>query len=95
MAVKIKLRRVGAKNRPFYRLVVGDSRVAGGGNVLENLGTYHPHGDQPGLQVKAERALHWLKLGAQPTDSVRQLLRRAGVMQQFAERKGAGKDREL
>lgn len=94
MAVKIKLRRVGAKQRPFYRLIVGDSRVAGGGKVLENLGTYHPHGDQPALQVKAERALHWLKLGAQPTDSVRQLLRRAGVMRQLAEAKGAGKGGE-
>lgn len=89
MAVKIKLRRMGAKQRPFYRLVVGDSRVAGGGKVLENLGTYEPHGDQPALQVKVERALHWLQRGAQPSDSVRQLLRRAGVMRQFAEMKAA------
>ena len=93
MAVKIKLRRMGAKQHPFYRLVVGDSRAAGGGKVLENLGTYHPHGDQPALEVKAERALHWLQRGAQPTDSVRQLLRRAGVMRQFAEIKAAGKGR--
>lgn len=93
MAVRIKLRRMGAKQRPFYRLVVGDSLAAGGGKVLENLGTYDPHGDQPALEVKAERALHWLQRGAQPTDSVRQLLRRAGVMRQFAETKGAGKGR--
>ncbi len=93
MAVKIKLRRMGAKQHPFYRLIVGDSRVAGGGKVLENLGTYDPHGDQPVLQVQAERALHWLQRGAQPTDSVRQLLRRAGVMRQFAEMKTAGKSR--
>ncbi len=93
MAVKIKLRRVGARQHPLYRLVVGDSRAGIGGRVLENLGTYDPHGEQPSLQVKAERALHWLQLGAQPTDSVRQLLRRAGVMQRFAELKGAGKGR--
>ncbi len=93
MAVKIKLRRMGAKQHPFYRLVVGDSRVAGGGKVLENLGTYDPQGEQPALQVRAERALHWLQRGAQPTDSVRQLLRRAGVMRQFAELKAAAKGR--
>ncbi len=93
MAVKIKLRRMGAKQHPFYRLVVGDSEVAGGGRVLESLGTYDPHGEQPVLQVRAERALHWLQRGAQPTDSVRQLLRRAGVMRQFAELKAPRKDR--
>lgn len=91
MAVKIKLRRMGAKQHPFYRLIVGDSRVAGGGKVLENLGTYDPHGEQPALQVRAERALYWLQRGAQPSDSVRQLLRRAGVMRQLAELKTAGK----
>ena len=93
MAVTIKLRRMGAKQHPFYRLVVGDSEVAGGGRVLESLGTYDPHGEQPVLQVRAERALHWLQRGAQPTDSVRQLLRRAGVMRQFAELKAQRKDR--
>lgn len=93
MAVKIKLRRMGAKQHAFYRLIVGDSRVAGGGKVLENLGTYDPHGDQPVLQVQADRALHWLQRGAQPSDTVRQLLRRAGVMRQFAELKAAGKRR--
>lgn len=93
MAVKIKLRRMGAKQHPFYRVIVGDSRVAGGGKVLENLGTYDPHGDQPVLQVQADRALHWLQRGAQPSDTVRQLLRRAGVMRQFAELKAAGKRR--
>ena len=93
MAVRIKLRRMGAKQHPFYRLVVGDSEVAGGGRVLESLGTYDPHGEQPVLQVRAERALHWLQRGAQPSDSVRQLLRRAGVMRQFAELKAPRKDR--
>jgi small subunit ribosomal protein S16 len=91
MAVKIKLRRIGAKQHAFYRLVVGDSLTAGGGKVLESLGTYDPHGEPPVLSVVAERALHWLQLGAEPTDSARQLLRRAGVMRQFAELRAAGK----
>jgi len=91
MAVKIKLRRIGAKQHAFYRLVVGDSLTAGGGKVLESLGTYDPHGDPPALSIVAERALHWLQLGAEPTDSARQLLRRAGVMRQFAELRAAGK----
>jgi small subunit ribosomal protein S16 len=91
MSVKIKLRRMGAKAHPFYRLVVGDSLVAGGGKVLETLGTYDPHGEPAVLSVQAERALHWLRCGAEPTDSARQLLRRAGVMRQLAELKAAGK----
>lgn len=91
MAVKIKLRRMGAKQHAFYRLVVGDALVAGGGKVLETLGTYDPHGEPPALSVRAERALHWLQRGAEPTDSARQLLRRAGVMRQLAELKVAGK----
>ncbi len=91
MAVKIKLRRIGAKQHAFYRLVVGDSLAAGGGKVLESLGTYDPHGEPPALSVQAERALHWLQRGAEPTDSARQLLRRAGVMRQFAELRAAGK----
>lgn len=91
MAVKIKLRRIGAKQHAFYRLVVGDSLTAGGGKVLESLGTYDPHGEPPVLSVQAERALHWLQRGAEPTDSARQLLRRAGVMRQFAELRAAGK----
>ncbi|MCZ7627439.1 MAG: 30S ribosomal protein S16 [Candidatus Methylomirabilota bacterium] len=93
MAVKIKLRRMGAKKHPFYRLVVGDEPVAAGGKALETLGTYDPHGEPPALSVQAERALHWLQRGAEPTDSARQLLRRAGVMRQLAELKGAAKGR--
>ena len=91
MAVKIKLRRIGAKKHPFYRMVVGDAPVATGGKALEILGTYDPHGDPPALSVQAERALHWLQRGAEPTDSDRQLLRRAGVMRQLAELKAAAK----
>ena len=91
MSVNIKLRRMGAKQHAFFRLVVGDSPVAGGGKVLETLGTYDPHGEPPALSVQAERALHWLQRGAQPTDSARQLLRRAGVMRQLAELRAAEK----
>ncbi|PWB77283.1 MAG: 30S ribosomal protein S16 [Candidatus Methylomirabilota bacterium] len=91
MAVKIKLRRMGAKKHPFYRLVVGDGPAAAGGMALETLGTYDPHGEPPALSVQAERALHWLQRGAEPTESARQLLRRAGVMRQLAELKAAAK----
>jgi small subunit ribosomal protein S16 len=93
MAVRIKLQRMGAKQHPFYRLVVGEARAARGGKVLENLGTYDPRGDEPALRVNAERALHWLQRGAQPTEGVRELLRKAGVMRQFAEMRSGGSAR--
>ena len=85
MAVKIRLRRMGTKQTPFYRLVVADSRTARDGRVLESLGTYDPRKQPTGLRVDADRAIHWLQRGAQPTDTVRQLLGKAGVMRRFAE----------
>ncbi len=85
MAVKIRLRRMGTKQTPFYRLVVADSRAARDGRFLESLGTYDPRKQPLGLNVDADKALHWLERGAQPTDTVRQLLGKAGVMRRFAE----------
>ncbi len=85
MAVKIRLRRMGTKQTPFYRLVVADSRTARDGRFLEMLGTYDPLKRPIGLRVDADKALHWLQRGAQPTDTVRQLLSKAGVMRRFAE----------
>ncbi len=85
MAVKIRLRRMGTKQTPFYRLVVADSRAARDGRFIESLGTYDPLKKPVGLKVDADKALHWLERGAQPTDTVRQLLRAAGVMRRFAE----------
>jgi len=85
VVVKIRLRRMGTKQTPFYRLVVADSRVARDGRVLENLGTYDPRKQPIGLTVDADKAIHWLQRGAQPTGTVRQLLSKAGVIRRFAE----------
>jgi len=77
--VKIRLKRLGAKKAPFYRIVVADSRTPRDGKVLEEIGTYDP-GKQPSeIRVDAEAAKSWLAKGAQPTDTVRALLKKAGV----------------
>ncbi len=85
MAVKIRLRRMGTKQTPFYRLVVADSRAARDGRFLESLGTYDPLKHPIGFTIDADKALRWLQRGAQPTDTVRQLLSKAGVLRRFAE----------
>lgn len=85
MAVKIRLRRMGTKQTPFYRVVVADERTARNGRFLESLGTYDPRQTSVGLKVDADKALRWLERGAQPTDTVRTLLRTAGVLRRFAE----------
>jgi len=88
MAVKIRLRRMGTNKVPFYRVVVADERTARDGRFLESLGTYDPVRQSGGLKIDAEKALRWLQKGAQPTDTVRSLLRGAGVMRQYAESRG-------
>lgn len=85
MAVKIRLRRMGTKKVPFYRVVVADERTARDGRFLESLGTYDPVKQSAGLKLDTDKALRWLQKGAQPTDTVRSLLRTAGVMRQYAE----------
>ena len=85
MAVKIRLRRMGTKKVPFYRVVVADERTARDGRFLESLGTYDPVSESTGLKIDADKALSWLQKGAQPTDTVRSLLRTAGVMRRYAE----------
>jgi small subunit ribosomal protein S16 len=85
MAVKIRLRRMGTKKVPFYRVVVADERAARDGRFLESLGTYDPVRESGGLKIDAEKAVRWLQKGAQPTETVRSLLRGAGVMRQSAE----------
>lgn len=80
MATKIRLKRFGGKRDPHYRIVVADSRKQRDGRAVEELGYYSPIGDPSVLEVNAERALHWLQVGAQPTDTVRSLLVRAGVI---------------
>lgn len=81
--VKIRLRRLGATKRPFYRVVVADSRSPRDGRFIEAIGRYQPM-DEPSLvEIDADRALHWLSVGAQPTHQVRQLLKVAGVWERF------------
>jgi small subunit ribosomal protein S16 len=82
--VKIRLMRMGAKKRPFYRVVVADSRSPRDGRFIENIGRYHPLSDPSVIEIDEERALHWLGAGAQPTDSVRNLLDKVGIWQKFS-----------
>ena len=74
--VKIRLRRVGAKKAPFYRIVVADSRSPRDGRFIEELGTYNPAADSEKLQVDLERVQYWIANGAQPTDTVRGLIKK-------------------
>ena len=78
--VKIRLRRMGAKKAPFYRIVVADARSPRDGRCIEEIGTYNPLTNPAALAVDAEKAQTWIKNGAQPTDTVRGLLKKAGVM---------------
>jgi small subunit ribosomal protein S16 len=78
--VKIRLRRMGAKKNPYYRIVVADSRNPRDGRSIEEIGTYNPLTEPSELKVDAERALAWIKNGAQPTDTVKTLLKKAGVL---------------
>jgi small subunit ribosomal protein S16 len=87
--VKIRLRRMGTKQTPHYRVVVADSRDARNGRFLESLGTYDPLKQPVLVKIDEESALRWLSKGAQPTDTVRSLLRKLGVMRRFAESKKA------
>lgn len=79
--VRIRLRRMGAKGRPFYRVVVADQKAARDGSFVEQIGTYDPFPDPPAVNIDEERALHWLRHGAQPSDPVRHLLSKLGVME--------------
>ena len=79
MAVKIRLRRMGAKKAPFYRVVVADSRYPRDGRFIEEIGTYDPRQNPAAVNIDVERAQAWIKAGAQPTDTVRDLLKKAGM----------------
>ena len=86
MAVKLRLTRMGSKKRPTYRIVASDSRVKRDGKYLELVGTYNPVGEAS-VKINEEVALKWLNNGAIPTDTVRSLLSKAGIMKKFAESK--------
>ncbi len=78
--VKIRLRRMGAKKAPYYRIVVADSRYPRDGRFIEELGTYEPLAEPSAIKVNAERAKYWIGCGAQPTDTVKTLLKKAEVL---------------
>ena len=78
--VKIRLRRMGAKKAPFYRVVVADSRYPRDGRCIEEIGTYNPLTEPAAITVDADKAKTWIQNGAQPTDTVRGLLKSAGVL---------------
>ena len=79
MAVKIRLRRMGAKKAPFYRVVVADSRYPRDGRFIEEIGTYNPLADPTEFKVDADKAKKWIANGAQPTDTVKALLKKNGI----------------
>jgi len=92
MAVKLRLKRMGAKQKPFYRIVAADSRSPRDGAFIETVGTYNPIKGQEVVTVDEEKALKWLHNGAQPTDTVRSILSKQGIMKKYAESKTTKKD---
>ena len=87
MAVKIRLRRMGSKKAPFYRVVVADSRSPRDGKFIALIGTYNPLTTPAEIKINEESALEWLNKGAIPTDTVRNILSKAGIMKKFHETK--------
>ena len=84
MAVKMRLRREGKRKQPFYRVVVADARSKRDGRYIEDLGYYHPLRDPSEVSIDGDRALHWLTVGAQPSDAVKRLLRIEGIWERFS-----------
>ncbi|HZU68143.1 MAG TPA: 30S ribosomal protein S16 [Ktedonobacteraceae bacterium] len=89
MSVKIRLKRVGKTKAPSYRVVVADARSPRDGRIIENIGWYNPLVEPSAIHIDEEKALGWLKNGAQPTDSVTSLLKRAGILDRFEQMKKA------
>jgi small subunit ribosomal protein S16 len=89
VAVKIKLKRLGKIREPYYRIVVADARTKRDGRAIEEIGKYHPKADPSVIEVDSERAQHWLKVGAQPTDPVLTILKITGDWQKFKGEPGA------
>lgn len=87
MAVKIRLKRMGSKKSPFYRVVVADSRSPRDGRFIENVGTYNPLTEPQTVTLEEESIINWLNNGAQPSDTVRNILSNAGIMKKFHEAK--------
>ena len=87
--VKLRLKRMGKKGMPFYRIVAADSRSPRDGRFIEQLGTYDPRQEPAVVTIKEEETLKWLKNGAQPSDTVRNILSKEGIMKQLHEEKNA------
>ncbi len=83
MSVRLRLTRMGRKKRPYYRIIAVDSRKKRDGAFIERIGYYHPLNDPPTIKIDGEKALKWLRVGAQPSDTVRSLLRKEGVWYRF------------
>lgn len=91
MAVKIRLKRMGAKQKPFYRIVVADSRNPRDGKVIEEIGYYNPVTEPADIKISEELAMKWLHQGAQPTDTVKNLFTKVGVNEKYHNEKMASK----
>ena len=87
MSVKIRLKRMGAKKTPFYRVVVADSRAPRDGRSIEQIGTFNPLQDPAVVKIDEEKALDWMSKGAQPSDTVRNLFSEQGIMKKFHDAK--------
>lgn len=85
MATKIRLKRMGAKKNPFYRLIVADSRAPRDGRFIEELGYYDPSTNPATVKIDEEKVMTWLQTGAQPTDTARSLLKTQGIIARFAQ----------
>jgi len=92
MAVKLRLKRMGAKKAPFYRIVAADSRYPRDGRFIESIGYYNPTAKEDDIKIDKDLALKWLNNGAQPSDTVRNLLQKQGVMKEFHDAKYAKKN---
>ena len=87
MAVKLRLKRMGAKQKPFYRIVAADARSPRDGRFIETVGTYNPVANPAEVKIDKELVLKWLNNGAQPTDTVASLLKKEGIMKEFKDSK--------
>jgi small subunit ribosomal protein S16 len=92
MAVKIRLKRTGMKKAPTYRVVVADARSPRDGRIIESIGWYNPRVEPSAINIDEEKALRWLKNGAQPSESVVSLLKRAGIMDRFEQSRSTAQE---
>ena len=89
MAVKIRMKRMGSKRNPFYRLVVADSRAPRDGRIIEQVGTYNPVSKPAEVKINEELVMKWLKDGAKPSDTVKNLLSKEGIIKKFHDEKNS------